>query len=295
MRIRVGYETDYTYERPVRAAVQLLRLEPRPHAGQRVSRWRVQVDAPGRLRKGEDAFGNVLHAFYLEGAVERLGVLVEGEVETCDTAGVLADAPERFAPEVFLRETPLTAHDAALSGLAASARAEAGEERLSQLHALTRLIHARMRFDVGGTGPSTTAAEALAGGHGVCQDMAHVFIAAARRLGAPARYVSGHLVRTDTPLQEAGHAWAEAHVEGLGWVGFDPANAISPTESYLRVAVGPDYLQAAPFRGSRTGGGAEHMRVRLTVEEVARPGQRRSQGGPSQGGRSQGGQSQSQG
>ena len=271
MRIRIGYETDYVYARPVRSAVQLIRMTPLSNGGQRVRRWSVQVDAPGRLRRGEDAFGNVLHAFYLGGPVERLRILVEGEVETTDTAGVLSGAAEIFAPEVFLRETPLTAPDAAVDALAQAAHAEA-DAPLGRLHALVRLIGARMRFDPQGeTAAATTAAQALAGGHGVCQDMAHVFVSAARRLGAPARYVSGHLLRADHPEQEAGHAWAEAHVPGLGWVGFDPANGVSPTEAYLRVAVGPDYLAAAPVRGSRSGGGAERMTVRLTVADAARP------------------------
>lgn len=277
MRIRVGYETEYVYERPVRSAVQLIRMTPRPHAGQRVGRWRVQVDAPGRLRQGEDAWGNVLHTFYLGGAVERLRILVEGQAETSDTAGVLSGAVEAFAPEVFLRETPLTAHDPAISSLAEGARGE-GDDLLARLHALTRMVAARMVFDAGGdTATATTAAQALAGGHGVCQDMAHVFISAARRLGAPARYVSGHLVRVDRVDQDAGHAWAEAHVEGLGWVGFDPANGVSPTEAYLRVAVGPDYLAAAPVRGSRSGGGGERMAVRLQVADIRTRGQGQSQ------------------
>ena len=276
MRIRVGYETEYVYDRPVRSAVQLIRMTPRPHAGQRVGRWRVQVDAPGRLRQGEDAWGNVLHTFYLGGAVERLRILVEGQAETTDAAGVLSASVETFAPEVYLRETPLTAHDPAISALAEGARGE-GEDLLAQLHALTGIVNARMLFDAhGATATATTAAQALAGGHGVCQDMAHVFISAARRLGAPARYVSGHLVRADRAEQEAGHAWAEAHVAGLGWVGFDPANGVSPTDAYLRVATGPDYLAAAPVRGSRSGGGTERMTVRLTVADAGRGGAARS-------------------
>jgi transglutaminase-like putative cysteine protease len=103
----------------------------------------------------------------------------------------------------------------------------------------------------------------------VCQDLAHIFLATARRLGVPARYVSGHLVRADGLCeQEAGHAWAVALVPGLGWVGFDPANGICPTDAYVRVAVGLDYLDAAPVRGARQGGGEETMDVRLNVHEA---------------------------
>jgi transglutaminase-like putative cysteine protease len=128
-----------------------------------------------------------------------------------------------------------------------------------------------MRFDVGTTDATTPAAQAFALGHGVCQDHAHVFIAASRSLGFPTRYVSGYLLRSDgTVIQEAGHAWAEAHVPGLGWVGFDPANGVSPTDAYVRVAVGLDYLGAAPVRGTRYGGGEEILDVHVRVDEARR-------------------------
>jgi transglutaminase-like putative cysteine protease len=100
----------------------------------------------------------------------------------------------------------------------------------------------------------------------VCQDLAHIFIASARAMGLPARYVSGHLARSDGQIdQEAAHAWCEAYVEDLGWVGFDPANGVCPTEAYVRVAIGLDYLGAAPVRGSRYGGDGERLDVRLRV------------------------------
>ena len=104
-----------------------------------------------------------------------------------------------------------------------------------------------MTFDTDPTHVATTAAEAFALRRGVCQDLTHIFIAAARTLGIPARYVGGHFHRADgVTAQEAGHAWAEVHVENLGWVGFDPTNGICATEAHVRVAVGLDYLGAAP-------------------------------------------------
>ncbi len=269
MRIRVDYETAYAYAEPARAVLQVLKVAPRDHAAQRVVRWRVEVDADGRLRRGEDAFGNVQHVFTLAGATERLRVRVWGEAEVDDAAGVLGDAGERFPPAVYLRPTPLTAPDGALDALADAAAASAGPEPLDRLHALMAAVRERVAFQTGATGTTTTAADALALGQGVCQDLAHVFIAGARRLGAPARYVSGHLLRDDTQDQEAAHAWAEAWVPALGWVGFDPANGVCPGEGHLRIAAAPDYLAAAPVRGARSGGGAERLDVRLRVEEAA--------------------------
>jgi transglutaminase-like putative cysteine protease len=265
MRVRVDYETSYRYGAPAKSIIQILRLTPRPHEGQRVARWHVDIDADARLTKGEDALGNLTHTAFVQGPVSALQVAVSGEIETWDTHGVVRGAVERFAPEVFLRATDLTAPDPALTAFAHESAGSSGE-LLDRLHRLTRAIHEKVAFDTEPTHAATTAAEAFALERGVCQDLSHIFITAARALGAPARYVSGHLAREDGQIvQEAAHAWAEAHVPDLGWVGFDPANGVCPTPAYVRVAAGLDYLGAAPVRGSRAGGGAEQMIVRLNV------------------------------
>ena len=107
------------------------------------------------------------------------------------------------------------------------------------MHALMEAMGERMTFEVDATNTGTSAIEAFALGHGVCQDFAHVFIAACRHLGIPARYASGYMLNLENPdKQTAGHAWAEVFVEDLGWVGFDPANAMCPTDAYVRLAVG---------------------------------------------------------
>jgi transglutaminase-like putative cysteine protease len=267
MRIRVRHVTSYAYDEPAHGVIQALRVTPGEHDGQQVLNWRVDVDVDGLLRESRDAFGNVLHLFYAEGAVTRLTVRVTGEVEVRDTAGVVRGAPEPFAPATFLRTTPLTQADAAL---AAWAESVGGEDVVSRLHRLMTETHQRLRFDTAATGVETGAADAFRDGHGVCQDYAHVFIAAARCMGVPARYVSGHLSRLDPGEQEAAHAWAEAYLPDLGWTGFDPANAVCPDQTYLRVAVGLDYLDAAPLRGARRGGGQERLSVAVLACEAVR-------------------------
>ncbi len=134
-------------------------------------------------------------------------------------------------------------------------------------------------YEAGPASASTSAAQSFEARKGVCQDMAHIFIAASRFLEIPARYVSGYFHRADGVIdQEAGHGWVEALVPDLGWVGFDPANCIGTTEAHIRVAIGLDYLGAAPIRGSRMGGGTETLDVRLRVEEQAQAQQSQSQG-----------------
>ena len=132
-------------------------------------------------------------------------------------------------------------------------------------------------FDGAPTHATTTAAELFALKRGVCQDLTHIFIAAARSIAIPARYIGGHFQRNDGVMdQEAGHAWAEAFVPDFGWIAFDAANGICATDAHVRVAVGLDYLGAAPVRGTRFGGGGEALDVAVRVSEVG--GQRQSQG-----------------
>jgi len=271
MRIRIDYRTHYAYATPAKSIIQILRLTPRPHEGQHIARWKVNLDADARLTRGEDALGNITHTAFVAGPVSELEVAVSGEVETWDTHGVVRGAVERFCPEVFLRTTSLTAPDPELLAFARDIGAQSPGDQLDRLHRLMLAIHREVAFDLEPTHPATTAAEAFALKRGVCQDLSHIFIAAARATGAPARYASGHLARDDGQVdQEAGHAWAEAYVPSLGWVGFDTANGICPTPAHVRVAIGLDYLGAAPVRGSRSGGGQERMSVRLQVAHAER-------------------------
>jgi transglutaminase-like putative cysteine protease len=271
MRIRIRHETQYHYDVPAGGVIQTLRLTPRNHNGQYVVDWRIDVSENCRLDEHEDAFGNIAHAFTADGPFTALRVLVEGEVDTQETNGVVLGAIERFPPSLYLRETPLSRTDAAISAFARETRASTGADVLPLLHGLLGRVHEEIVYDVDPTNVGTTAAEAFALKRGVCQDLAHIFIAAARSLGIPARYVGGYLHRADGVIhQEAGHAWAEAFVPDLGWVAFDPANDQCATEAYVRVAVGLDYLGAAPVRGARHGGEGETLAVMIQVDQAAR-------------------------
>lgn len=264
MRIRIVHDTHYTYGSPVKSAIQLLRLTPRNHEGQFIARWKVDIDGEARIVRREDCYGNITHSLNIDGPVDQIGIRVTGEVETEDQAGLVRGTVERFPPGLFLRQTQLTTPHPALSDFAASATA-GPTQTLDKLHALMHALHELISFDTTATHVLTTAADAFQAGHGVCQDFAHIFCTAARSLGIPARYVSGYLMRPDTVVQEASHAWAEAHVAGLGWVSFDAANAICATDLYVRIAVGLDYLEAAPVRGSYYGAAEESLRVNLTI------------------------------
>lgn len=271
MRIRIRHCTRYDYDEPATGIVQLLRMTPGNHEGQHIRRWRIDADVDGRFRDTADVFGNRVTMFYAERPASALTLTITGEADIIDTSGVVR-AAEPLPSAIFLRATALTEPTGALRELAARF---ADLPALEALHALNLWIHRALVFDPDATHAATTAAAALAAGRGVCQDFAHIFIAVARALGYPARYVSGHLARDVT--QPAAHAWAEALVPDLGWVGFDPANGHCPHEAYLRVAVGLDYLGAAPIRGSRRGGGAEQLTVTVDAGAFAREAGRQSQ------------------
>jgi len=269
MRIRIWHDTIYRYDSPVSGVIQTLRLTPRNHAGQYVIGWRIDISTDCPLTCQIDAFGNVTHTFTAEGPLDELVVHVEGEVDIEDTNGVIAGTVEPFTPSLFLRETPLTEANEDIRTFARAVMVSVGDGQLSKLHALATALHETIGFDTDPTHPTTTAAEAFALKRGVCQDISHIFVSAARSLGIPARYVSGYFHRADGVTdQEAGHAWSEAYVDGLGWVALDPTNGISATDSYLRVAVGLDYLSAAPVRGTRFGGGGEDLDVRIRVDQA---------------------------
>ena len=274
MRIQIAHETIYRYEQPANAVIQTLRLTPRNHDGQYVTSWRIDVSENCQLDQHEDAFGNITHVFSAEGPFSELRVVVDGEVETQDTSGVVRGTIERFPPSLFLRETELTRADPAIADFSAKLRQAAGPDTLTIVHSLLEGLRAEIAYDTDPTQASTTAAEAFALKRGVCQDLTHVFIAAARSLAIPARYIGGHFHRDDgVSDQEAGHAWAEVFVPDLGWVAFDAANGICATDAHVRVAVGLDYLGAAPVRGSRNGGGGETLSVAVRVNQARRQSQ----------------------
>jgi transglutaminase-like putative cysteine protease len=270
MRICISHKTHYRYERPVKALTQVLRLTPRGHDGQHVRKWRIEPSVDGCLRPREDTFGNIVHVFSAEAPVEEITVCVTGETETHDTDGVIRGTVERLPDPFYLRDTDLTLADDGIRDFARGL-GNGSPDRLATLHRLLEGLHRQVAFDTAPTEVTTTAAQAFSLGRGVCQDLTHIFIAAARCLDIPARYVSGYLYRADGVVeQEAGHAWAEAKVPSLGWVGFDAANGISVSDAHVRVAIGLDYLGAAPVRGTRHGGGSEGLEVVLKVDSAQR-------------------------
>ncbi|MFC3173895.1 transglutaminase domain-containing protein [Novosphingobium bradum] len=268
MRLSVRHETRYRFDPPLAHGLQRLRLSPKETHGQQVREWRMKL-AGGRVEASyEDHNGNHVTLVSLDPGTAELAIACTGLVDTADRAGVVGPHTGRLPLWVFATQTPLTRPGARMRALIAGLGADRSD-RLALLHALSRAVLEAMAYAIGHTDSQTGAEEALAAGKGVCQDHAQVFIGCARALGVPARYVSGYLMMNDRIEQEAGHAWAEAHVDGLGWVGFDVSNAISPDARYVRVASGRDFAEAAPVTGISFGAGRTELSVSLAVEQQA--------------------------
>ncbi|WP_419180111.1 transglutaminase family protein [Erythrobacter oryzae] len=275
MKLQVRHTTHYAFSEPVVHALQRLRLTPKETQGQRILEWRMTfANAHAELQYDDQHFNHVTLVGLTPGARE-VTVTCEGVVETEDNAGVIGRHSGHLPLWSFLRQTPLTRPGARLRGLLRDVPASDTRKPLDFLHALSALIRERIAYETGRTHSATTAEEAVGHGAGVCQDHAHIFIGAARASGVPARYVSGYLLMDDRIEQEATHAWAEAHVEGLGWVGFDVSNGISPDPRYVRVATGSDYRDAAPVTGISIGASDQVLTVGVAVE--AQPAQSQSQ------------------
>jgi transglutaminase-like putative cysteine protease len=280
MRLKISHTTEYEYDEPVPYSLQRLRLTPLDGPGQKVLNWIVSVDGAKVEAGYADQFGNRVELVSTEDTQKTIRITASGEVETQDRAGVFGPH-QGFCPLwLFLRDTPLTRPGDLVGELAKSLT---GDTELARMHALMETIHTRVTYIPGTTTTETTAEEALAAKTGVCQDHTHILLAAARSLEIPARYVSGYLLMDGQTEQVATHAWAELHLPGLGWVGFDAANNVCPDERYVRIATGLSYADCVPVSGMRIGLAGEHLKVSLSVA----PSQTQSQ--------SQQGQSQSQG
>ncbi|MDB5680073.1 transglutaminase family protein [Sphingomonas bacterium] len=225
MRIAVDHTLTVAFPSLQSRATLALRVTPDDHHDQTVSGWRIGPDCDARLRNGRDGYGNVLTMVYAEGPIDGIEFHVTGEVFTGPSSGILSPAhPEPLPPSLFLRPGDATASD--LVALVVDA-GEGAADAIERLHHVNVALH--RRADDAGRDALTTS-----------------FVAAARRLAYPARCVSGYLVAEGGSRP---HVWAEAHVAGIGWVGFDPLLGLSAGEDHARVASALDLAGVAMIVG----------------------------------------------
>ncbi len=275
MRLTIKHATTYSYDPPAERCVLRLRMFPPAFESQRVSEWKVSVNGEAVSPLLNTATGDREAVWTCGGTGPEIVVVAEGVVDTTDVSGVVRGLRDTVRPQVYLRRTPLTEADKKIEALA---EAITGKTALDKLHALMAAVAEAVVYKPGSTSSHTTAAQALKAGHGVCQDHAHVFIAAARHMKIPARYVVGYLLASDAKLTET-HAWAEAYAPEIGWVGFDPANKLCPTDRYVRLGCGLDSADAAPIRGNVSGASQERLSASVDIAQATGQSQSQNQDG----------------
>ncbi len=266
MQLSIQHTTQYIYSDPLNYSIQQLKLTPHDGFGQRVKNWSISVN--GQLSQHQDTYGNIVHTMVLDGNHSEIKLVAKGEVET----GLPIKANEERLPlPIFLRNTALTEIDAEMM---AFSQPFGALRSIADLEKLSAAIIEKVPYVKGATGVYTTAPQAFSAGTGVCQDHAHIFIACCRSLGTPARYVSGYLFTDDGHLLES-HAWADAWLDGIGWVSVDVSNRCLADSAHVRLATGLDYRDACPVSGVRVGGGMETMDVGVNVWRLGGEGQTR--------------------
>jgi transglutaminase-like putative cysteine protease len=267
MLIKVEHTTSFTYAARISEAYTELRVRPLSGGGQHCTSFRLVTDPPGvRVRAYRDRLGNhVQHLEVLEDH-DRISITALSEVSTPAVFSDLARDPSPLQSYDYLGPTEYAPFSKPLLELSAAAEGEGTEtERAVQV---MRMVRSLLVYEGGATDVMTRADAALALGRGVCQDFAHVMLAACRRAGIPSRYVSGYL---HDPLGEgevASHAWVDVLDTERGWVSLDPTHDREQTDAYVRVAVGRDYADVPPTRGVFKGTAEETLEVavRITVQ-----------------------------
>jgi transglutaminase-like putative cysteine protease len=265
MRLRVEHTTTFTYDAPIVEAYTELRLRPLDVGGQRCLSFRLRTEPHGvRVRELADRLGNAVGRFDVLEPHERLKVTATSEVLTAarfDEPAALLSPLERFD---YLAPTEYVVLEGAVEDFAAAHAGAGGAAERAR--SLMRGVREELVYEPGATSVQTPAAGVLALGRGVCQDFAHLFVAACRSEGIPARYVSGYI--HDPALGEAdgaSHAWADVWDDERGWISLDPTHGAEQDESYVRVAVGRDYADVPPTRGVFKGNAQETLEVKVSV------------------------------
>jgi transglutaminase-like putative cysteine protease len=267
MWLRIEHTTSFTYDAPIVEAYTELRLRPLSDGGQQCSSFRLTTTPPGlKVREYLDHLGNdVLHFDVLE-PHDRLVVTATSEVRTASEFVDGQRTPGPLERYDFLQPTARTPFT---DGIRAFAAEHPGGEGADRVETLGGAINQSLTYDPDATDVHTTAEEALALKRGVCQDFAHLLIAACRSEGLPARYVSGYLYDpAASGGNAASHAWVDVWDEQRGWCSFDPTHSRFQTELYVRIAVGRDYDDVPPTRGVFRGNGRETLAVAVRVEST---------------------------
>jgi transglutaminase-like putative cysteine protease len=278
VRIAIEHRTRLAYSADVVESVMDARLGPRTDEHQRWISFTLRVEPAASVRRYTDGFDNAAHLITIARPHRTIDVVMRGEIETTlvDPFQDPRARPTALAPgdtSDFVSPSTLVPRAAELETVAAAFRDGAAFDAVQKL---MHVVHERLEYRSDVTSTETTVPEVLAGTSGVCQDFAHVLIGLCRTIGIPARYVSGYILtgaERDAPKRgaDASHAWVEAFTPTHGWRGFDPTNDLLASEHHVKMAVGRDYHDIPPTRGTFRGLADEELSVAVTARPVTAP------------------------
>jgi transglutaminase-like putative cysteine protease len=282
----IRHLTKFRYTTPVSESVMETRMHPRNEANQRCLTFHLAVSPRCRAFSYRDYLGNHVHHFDIPGQHSQLVIIAEALVDLQATLQIPAsltsaaweeldalvqdgDYWEMLLPSEFAKPTP------SLLKLAGQLDVRRRDDPLTVLRELNSELYSSFEYALKSTRVDSPIDDAIRTRQGVCQDFAHIMISLVRTLKIPCRYVSGYLHRRvedhDRSAEDATHAWVEALLPHLGWVGFDPTNNLIATDRHVRTAIGRDYADVPPTKGIFRGKTASELSVavRVTASEIA--------------------------
>lgn len=285
MHYSIRHLTRFRYDTAISESVMELRMQPRSEGAQRVSSFDLSIKPRANVGSYHDHLGNLVHHFDIPGHHTILTIKAEARVEVgpqilpetmtatawneLDELLAEGDYWEMLMPSHFAAPTDL------LRELARELNFQRRDDPLSLLRELTARLHDDFEYAPQSTEVDSPIDTALLNRRGVCQDLAHIMISLVRGVSIPCRYVSGYLFHRDEDQDrsaaDATHAWVEARLPGLGWVGFDPTNNLIAGERHIRVAIGRDYSDVPPTRGVFKGEANSELSVSVQVAPAGEP------------------------
>ncbi len=271
MILKVEHSTLFEYDNPIYETATEVRLHPdnSPLAPQRCASFKLQVDPPATLFEYTDFYGNTVNHFNLLQSHKRVNITATSVVETGEGRSASGDDEDIFLMD-FLCQSRYVHFDQAIRDF--TAQFAAGTDNFTLAETICRHINDSFVYEPGITDVHSTSTVVMALGRGVCQDFAHILLAACRYLNVPARYVSGYLYGGSTPdgRDEASHAWCEVYCgREQGWIGMDPTHkTIFVDDRYIKIGSGRDYSDVPPVRGTFKGNAKEKLSVSVRVSAM---------------------------
>jgi transglutaminase-like putative cysteine protease len=282
----IRHVTQFRYTVPVRESVMELRMQPRSEGPQTLRSFQISTNPRAQFYAYTDHLGNAVYHFNLLREHEELRIEVQSVVEVGGhplLPGRVADEEwAQYKPELLNVEQfdmlgasnfARPSHDLLTFMKIADIQKPSGDP-LTAMRILMRAIYDSFEYEAGITEVHSPIEHALIGRRGVCQDFSHIMIAVARQWGVPTRYVSGYMFHrgnSDRSEADATHAWVEAWLPSLGWVGFDPTNNVVAAERHVRAAVGRDYADVPPTRGTFKGLADSELSIAVAIEPTQGP------------------------